>query len=570
LVLGLTGCPNGTTGNPTLTAINVTPPTKTAYTLGEAFSSAGLAVTAVYDDGSSADVTADCTLSWTGGALAEGNTAITAAAGQKTVTLTYGEQSATFTITVSAPGDTSPGKVTGLEAAASDRQVTLTWTDPADADLASIEITWTPGNGSASVTKGTQTYIATGLTNDTEYTFTVQAKDAAGNLSGGETVTATPADPGDNTVPGKVTALEAAAGDGRVTLTWTDPADADLDSVEITWTPGNGSASVLKGIETYTAEGLTNGTEYTFTVKSKDNAEKLSDGETVTATPAAAKDSTAPGKVTGLSATKGNGKVRLDWTDPTDADLKEIEITWTGGSASVLKGIETYIAEGLTNGTEYTFTVKAKDNAGNSNTGETVTETPEGSAPSDLEPPGEVSGLATVSGYGEVTLTWTDPTDADLDTIEITWEPGSGSDLVAKGTQTYTATGLTGGTPYTFTVKTKDDSGNLNRRGTSISAAPKGAAKVSVNFGGLPQDETITLSGVQNLSQAADDQLTASVSGSFTAYRWVLDGLVQIGKTGSSLTLEAGDLTVKQHELTVFVTTGGVEYAKAVKFTVTN
>lgn len=55
----------------------VTPPTKTAYFYGETFLSAGIAVTASYTDGSTADVTAECTFTPLR-ALELGDTAITA------------------------------------------------------------------------------------------------------------------------------------------------------------------------------------------------------------------------------------------------------------------------------------------------------------------------------------------------------------------------------------------------------------------------------------------------------------------------------------------------------------
>jgi hypothetical protein len=92
---------------------------------------------------------------------------------------------------------------------------------------------------------------------------------------------------------------------------------------------------------------------------------------------------------------------------------------------------------------------------------------------------------------------------------------------------------------------------------------------VEVRFTGLPADETITLSGVQDLSWVANTALNTSVGGTFSSYRWALDGAVIPGQTGSSLTLEAGDLLIKRHTLTVLATKNGVEYAKNVTFTVT-
>jgi chitodextrinase len=62
----------------------------------------------------------------------------------------------------------------------------LTWIDPADSDLVSVEITWPPGGTqTVTVSKGVQTVNITGLTNKTEYIFTVVAVDAVGNRSAG-------------------------------------------------------------------------------------------------------------------------------------------------------------------------------------------------------------------------------------------------------------------------------------------------------------------------------------------------------------------------------------------------
>ncbi len=94
------------------------------------------------------------------------------------------------------PGDTtSPTEVTELAAARSSGTAALVWTDPTDEDLAGIQVTWEPGGTEAQeVGLGVGEYVATGLTNGTEYTFTVAAVDEAGNVSAGETIAVTPED----------------------------------------------------------------------------------------------------------------------------------------------------------------------------------------------------------------------------------------------------------------------------------------------------------------------------------------------------------------------------------------
>jgi hypothetical protein len=285
-------------------------------------------------------------------------------------------------------------------------------------------------------------------------------------------------------------------------------------------------------------------------------------GETVTKIP----DATAPEDVTGLSGTlRAEGRVELTWTDP-DADLDHVEITWSPGGddpVTVAKETETWTSSGLPEGTVYTFTVKAVDAAGNKNAGATVTKTP------DATPPTNVTNLDGTPGDAKVTLTWTDPTDADLDHIEITWSPGEATPISVEGAQTTTITGLTNGTVYTFTVKAVDEAGNKSAGETKALTPLAPTGLVKVEFDGLPEDETITLSGLgSTLSWAANTALTVSVSETFDSYRWALDDTIIAGETGNSLTLNAGNLSVKQHSLTALVTKNGVEYAKRVVFTV--
>lgn len=90
---------------------------------------------------------------------------------------------------------------------------------------------------------------------------------------------------GDTTPPGNVTNLDAVAGDGEVTLSWTNPSDADFVSTTITASPST-YTTTLQG-EAKTITGLTNGTTYTFTLKTKDESGNYASGKTITATPEA-------------------------------------------------------------------------------------------------------------------------------------------------------------------------------------------------------------------------------------------------------------------------------------------
>ncbi|GHV90757.1 hypothetical protein AGMMS50268_12600 [Spirochaetia bacterium] len=94
-------------------------------------------------------------------------------------------------------GPAGPAPITNLVAENGFRLVDLTWTEPADSEFAGMEITWTPDDGTPvtpqTVLKGAaQPVTISGLTNGTAYTFTVKAKDTAGNIVAGTSVTATP------------------------------------------------------------------------------------------------------------------------------------------------------------------------------------------------------------------------------------------------------------------------------------------------------------------------------------------------------------------------------------------
>lgn len=91
-------------------------------------------------------------------------------------------------------------------------------------------------------------------------------------------------------------------------------------------------------------------------------------------------DNDPPADVTDGAATAGDTLATLTWVDPVDADLDHIEITHdqTGGATPqiVAAGVQTLVAEELTNDTLYTFTIKAVDVNGNKSAGATVTVTP--------------------------------------------------------------------------------------------------------------------------------------------------------------------------------------------------
>ena len=151
----------------------------------------------------------------------------------------------------------------------------LTWSSSSD----NVAVTgYNVYNGAALVTTVTGlTYTVTGLAGTTAYTFTVKAKDAAGNLSTASNAVAvttlTPVP--DTTAPSTPTALTASGTTSTSTnLSWT----AATDNVAVT------GYNIYKGAillgtttgTTYAVSGLIASTAYSFYVQAKDAAGNVS------------------------------------------------------------------------------------------------------------------------------------------------------------------------------------------------------------------------------------------------------------------------------------------------------
>lgn len=90
-------------------------------------------------------------------------------------------------------------------------------------------------------------------------------------------------------------------------------------------------------------------------------------------------DTTPPAPVSEASATAQDLSVLLSWTDPTDADLEKVVITYTDDieyAVEVMAGEEQKTIEELTNDQSYTFTLKAVDKSGNESEEVQLTATP--------------------------------------------------------------------------------------------------------------------------------------------------------------------------------------------------
>ncbi len=195
--------------------------------------------------------------------------------------------------------------------------------------------------------------------------------------------------------PEAVTNLTANAGDGKVALSW--DVSQGATSYEVTV---NGGAPVTTEDTRYIEAGLNNDTEYTFTVTAVNNVGK-SAPVSVTATP---KEPTDPPQAFTLSGEASDKAAVLIWTASEYA--KTYDVYKDGTVIATDLNDTSYTVTGLTNDTEYSFKVEAKNKNGKTASNE-VKVIPVEPPPSQIEITKQIGELETAI------VEWTNPAAVD-------------------------------------------------------------------------------------------------------------------------------------------------------------
>jgi hypothetical protein len=252
-----------------------------------------------------------------------------------------------------------------------DSTVVLSWTAPDSRGepITGYEVTTSPGT--RPYTCASTTCTIDGLTNNTEYTFTVKAINVVG--------TSDPSPASASARPDAVPSTPAAPvwdgfGDGWLTARWSAPETTGSPVTSYTLTispaPSGGPATVTTSGTSYTFRGLTNGTAYSVQVRAHNRAPEPS---AFSAPSATEKPSAPPGvpSVRAQSVASNEGRqIDVAWDPPATngADILGYRLVITGGpgAGSFEWGADRlgYSLTGAQNGTEYTFELSASNRSG--------------------------------------------------------------------------------------------------------------------------------------------------------------------------------------------------------------
>ena len=340
-------------------------------------------------------------------------------------------------------------------------------------------------------------------------------------------------------------AADAATNAGAAKVTWTEVADADSYVVAATSSgqttrTGSTSSCAINTCTSYVV-GLNGGSAYGFVVTAVDTGTGSQESaESVNFTA-----QTIPTAPTVSAPTVTDGQVTLTWVAPTSTgglSISEYVVTdGSGNTATKAPGSSTHTFSGLTNGTGYSFTVKAKNALGFSQSTSFSLATPVSVPTTPAKP------TVTNPDSTSVTATWIAPaTGGSAITGYKVYLLKAGvastsDETVGSGTLTKTFIGLSDGS-YTVQVIATNSIGDSTRSNQGGPVALGSSVAQTITFN-KPADKT--LPGSFTLSATASSALVVTYA-STTAATCTVSGSVLTLVSAGTCTItasQAGNVT---------------------------
>ncbi|WP_176560328.1 fibronectin type III domain-containing protein [Brevibacillus dissolubilis] len=351
-------------------------------------------------------------------------------------------ESAPFIVTAKTDQATLPVP-TSLAGVPTHDTVSLTWDDSTDPS-----VTYAVYRNDALIYTGdANSFTDSGLTAETEYTYSVYAK--KDTLSSAPATVIVKTLPAPVVIPAAPTNLKAVPSQDTVTLTW----DASQDAT-VTYSVYRGDAAVYNGpAATFTDTKLQPSTSYTYKVTASNTAGASEPAMITTRTLAPV---LAP--PTNIRKTENETSIALDWDQVTGATSYEVYRNGIKlGNAYYSEYFSEFTESNLTPGTTYTYSIVSKNSTSTSQPS-TVTATTKLIATAPAAP---VNLKVTNVSYNSVAITW--DADAQATSYRIL---RNGSYSGTSYTNSYTDKSASSQQTYNYTVVA------INRIGESTASAP--------------------------------------------------------------------------------------------------
>ena len=276
--------------------------------------------------------------------------------------------------------------------------------------------------------------------------------------------------------PAPPASVVATAADRALVVSWSASTETATSGYQVfLGTETTPRATTNATTRTATLTGLVNGQTYRVTVRTVTTEIVVLLPSTYVGQPSAPadgmpRDTVAPGAPTGVTATRGDGRVDLSWAANTaDYDADGYRVLRDGVDVSgplAGRGTTTWRDTTVVNDRTYGYTVQTRDTSGNWS----ASSAPAVSAtPTDLTPPAAPTGLTGGRGDGRAGLAWTASTEPDL----------AGHALLRDGQQvaflagtSYVDQPLVNDRTYRYTLVAVDTHGNRSAPSAAVEVTP--------------------------------------------------------------------------------------------------
>jgi predicted phosphodiesterase len=384
--------------------------------------------------------------------------------------------------------------------------------NPSPVDLATdvsltADLSWTAGSGatthdvyfgttSPGAFQGNQsgvTFDPGTMTDSTTYYWRIDEKSTGGTTTGivWSFTTITPDTDPPTPNPATFASAPAADSDTAISMTATTGSDAsgpvEYFFNEISGNPG-GTDSGWQTSASYTDSGLTASTQYTYTVQMRDsvtptpNVGAASSPANATTQAAPDTDPPTPNPATFAIVPAADSSSAISMAATTGSDVSgPVEYYFDetsgnpGGTDSGWQTSASYTDSGLNAYTQYTYTVQMRDSLLNTGTASTPANATT-DAETDPPTPNPATFAVAPAADSDTAISMTATTGSDASGPveyffdETSGNPG-GSDSGWQTSASYTDSGLTASTQYTYTVQMRDSAAPTPNVGTASSPA---------------------------------------------------------------------------------------------------